>query len=866
MFCNIICHPPLGRPTFVAPEQEKVSFNVVVEASESARHEKWELALWHSTGPGNDWQALTLEETTEAPLLAESHGQENSFHRKYFNGQIEVPSGPAGPLQFTIKFKTSPECNWKWVNDQASPAPGDGAVHRQGTRLSADISAYFQGSDHSLSISSVASEAPETSLWAVSAKVDAAKGHQPGRRVVKLGLPRDVVRWFALIQDWSPWLAPRQGKAKYSADKDGILCSFLRKDGLHLVVLGISGVDHHLVLLRPDEDGNVLISARNDGAENGTARVAVAVGRSFDKAMAAAMYHARRVVGVPVVSAGPTTPAEPLAVDNGVKPEWFQEWFDGLTYCTWNGLGQNLTEDKILNVLEGLDKDNIKVTNLIIDDNWQTLDKPDQSQFLRGWSDFDANKEGFPGGLKGCVSQIRQKYKNILHVAVWHALLGYWGAVAPEGQIARRYKTCDVPMTRRDDHVTLRVVDAEDVHKLYNDFYSFLSNAGIDSVKTDVQYAINDMDNADDRSRLLKAYQDAWYINILRYFSARAISCMSQTPEIMFRSQLSGNRPYVILRNTDDFFPEVPESHPWHLFCNAHNALFTQYLNVLPDWDMFQTAHPWGAYHAAGRCVSGGPVYITDVPGKHDTKLIRQMTAQTPRGSTVILRPHLAGKTIEPYSLYQEEHLLRVSNYVGMQGTGTGILGVFNVTQHPLTELLSLGDFPGTEKGLYIVRSHCTGVVSKPLSRDDKTPLVTVSLPRGGWDIFSACPLQPVKVRTKDRKGVKTTAITNFGLLGKMTGSAAIIRSDMNFEENGRLRVWTSLKGLGTLGFYVSGLSGFSIRDDFMVLILGRAIPAHTVKADVTTNVLEIDVEKAWTEMGLSSGWSNEVGVEMFIR
>ncbi len=57
-----------------------------------------------------------------------------------------------------------------------------------------------------------------------------------------------------------------------------------------------------------------------------------------------------------------------------------------------------------------------------------------------------------------------------------------------------------------------------------------------------------------------------------------------------------------------------------------------------------------------------------------------------------------------------------------------------------------------------------------------------------------------------------------------------------------------------------------SIEDNFLVLILGKVVPVHTVKCSDKENVLEIDVETAWKEMGLSSGWSNEVGVEILIR
>jgi alpha-galactosidase len=46
---------------------------------------------------------------------------------------------------------------------------------------------------------------------------------------------------------------------------------------------------------------------------------------------------------------------------------------DGLSYCTWNGIGKDLTEDKIFNALDELAKNKINISTLIIDDNWQSL-------------------------------------------------------------------------------------------------------------------------------------------------------------------------------------------------------------------------------------------------------------------------------------------------------------------------------------------------------------------------------------------------------------------------------------------------------------------------------------------------------------
>lgn len=244
----------------------------------------------------------------------------------------------------------------------------------------------------------------------------------------------------------------------------------------------------------------------------------------------------------------------------------------------------------------------------------------------------------------------------------------------------------------------------------------------------------------------------------------------------------------------------VAASHPWHIFCNAHNSLLTQHLgNILPDWDMFQTSHPWGGFHAAARCVSGGPVYITDTPGVHDISLIQQMTAQTPRGNSVILRPHTIGKTTEAYVGFDEYKLLKVGTYVGMQKTGTGILGIFNATQAELTELVTVREFPGVlDRMEYVVRAHTTGQVSGVMTLEQKSALIRVDLPLRGWEILTAFPIRTFRLETNNINSPLKVAV--LGLLGKMTGAAAIISSELDVESNGRLRVWTSLKALGILG------------------------------------------------------------------
>jgi len=460
-----------------------------------------------------------------------------------------------------------------------------------------------------------------------------------------------------------------------------------------------------------------------------------------------------------------------------------------------------MTHEQVLKALDDLANNSIRISSLIIDDGWQDIDYRGKGQWQHGWNSFEAEPKKYPKGLKGLISDIRSKHRSIQHINVWHALLGYWGGLAPGGELARKYKTVNVV---RDDidprnlpiDSTMTVVAEEDVARFYCDFYQFLSSCGIDGVKTDGQYTIDTLVSAKARRDLIYTYLREWSHACLRSFSNKVISCMSQSPQMIFYSQLPSNKPAMVVRNSDDFFPEVPSSHPWHVWSNAYNSLLTMHLNVVPDWDMFQTVHQYSGFHAAARCISGGPVYITDVPGQHNVDLIKQMTGITTRGRTIVFRPSVVGRAIDPYTHYEDLSLLKIGAYHGRAATGTPIMGIFNVSAQSLTELVHLSCFSGVLPSLeYVVRSHQTGKVSLPLRQGLPTSLVIVSVGIHGYDILCAFPLAAFESKTRGQ-----VRVTNFGLVGKMTGCAALLKTQYTVLGNGRLLVDTTMKALGILG------------------------------------------------------------------
>ncbi len=746
-------------------------------------------------------------------------------------------------------------------------------------------------------------------------------------------------RYMALVRIWTPWLAPRHGERRFHITEDALFCSFLTCEGQHAVLLPVNGVNDTVTVFRSDADGHIIVAARNDGSAEGKFEFLAAISDDFEVANAAVMYEARRIIvqsrslteQVPLDAAHVNTKSvdsttKLLSKDDSSdgtqpepKPQWLEDWYDGLTYCTWNSLGQDLTEEKLFVALDDLATNGIHVSGLIIDDNWQSLDgmQGKTSQFQRGWTDFEANNKGFPQGLKTTIARIKNEHPAISNVALWHGLHGYWGGVSPSGTIAKNYKITELKKDARIAGDKILAVDPSDIHRMYDDFYRFLASCGITSVKTDVQFYLDSIALTADRRAFTIAYQSAWTTAHLRHFAGRALSCMSQIPQILFHSFLPVNTPRILLRNSDDFFPTVPKSHPWHIFCNAHNALFVQHLNVLPDWDMFQTSHAYSSFHAAARCVSGGPIYITDTPGEHDLDLVAQFTALNVRGQTIILRPSVVGKTIGIYDPYHAGHILKVGTYNGAAQTGNGIIGLFNVSDHEVSAMIPITDFPGVHVASseedrnsksgpsrqFLIRSHVNGQISQPITPTTPTfpsNLTLITLPIRGYDILTAhriydFPLSAASAEPQPRKdqaptGAVTeknptiTSIAILGLLGKMTGACAITSTYFEpYHSSGshNLRIYVSLKGLGTMGIWISDLEERSIDEGFLITILGKVVPRKRVVRKILSvegnrtlgeegkakaGVLEIDLLGAWKEIGLDSGWSNEVRVGVFIH
>lgn len=811
-----------GDPTFhVRAYSENPLDNLIVE-------------LWAKTELHDEWQSTPFRHVPAKSTVS------------YASFVLDIPRKNPGILEFTIRYRHKTGAHeWSWIstageNGQLVFLP---FLDNLSNISPSDI---FHHYDSAIRFEDVNSSVPDTQLLSISVE---APVKSPELTSISLGKPKGLVQWLSLERLMSFWMEPNQGRKLLNTPRDSFLIAFMREDGTHVVLLPISGMkDECQVWLKTDEkSGSLMMHTKNDNDKAGLGRVILGRGTTLSPTVDAVFAYTRSLFQNDYAMT--KQECEPVKVD----PQWFEDWIDGLFYCTWNAMYTDVTEEKILHAVAGLDKQGIQVTGVIIDDGWQDIDDK------RRWQSFEPTKSRFPNGLRGTVTTLKKRFPYIKHVGVWHALLGYWNGMSPSSWISQNYTM--LPITMRKITVprgleAMHVVDPREIARMYDEFYKYLAAEGITVVKCDVQASPDDISHSFPKERQLwRDYQDAFKAASLRHLSRRVIYCMSHVADIYLHSLLQRNVPPACIRNSNDFFPDQPDSHAWHIFWNANNDLYTSRLNVLPDWDMFDTAHPQAALHALSRSLSGGPILITDQVGKSDANLIVKMTSKSIRNAeTRILRFPSPAVCRYPYLNFTDGRFTKITNRTYDILT----LGVFNTTKQPATEAISLFDFTAHSKvGVtYAVFEQISGTV-RLTTHDPHELLFSAELEENRSLVYTASPLLTLPSNNE--------TIAVLGLVDKYAGSVAISNSRVSPSTHPALSI--KLTHLGVLGIWLSFEPELS---RILVTIADIVVPDWSVEFamqnDGEGGVLKVDTERAWREMNVDDGWSNEVTVVIYFR
>ena len=593
----------------------------------------------------------------------------------------------------------------------------------------------------------------------------------------RLGIPADMMLFAAAaVREDSPyWFKPAAGSDITKLPPQTAFLLLKRKDGLYSIIVPLPSESEANSLVW--RNGALEIYSENgDPVETVKGGIAafVALGDSPEKLIedsAAWIVRARGKVGdfkpATISNITQSEKAGTLRLFPAMRLRRFKktpDFIDKFGWCTWNAFYQDVSHDLVKAGLDSFKAAGVSPKFVILDDGWQQVeDAPTGGKLLAG---FGANAK-FPGGLKETVSLAKGTY-GVEKFLVWHAISGYWRGTSPTA--FPQYKPKKVPVTQSRYNAmqptlewqpgVISYLPGKNLRKFFLDYHTSLVAEGVDGVKVDNQSSLSFLAaGSGGRARLFKNVRDALDFSTEKIFANSFISCMSHAQEIWYNARCNN-----ISRGSDDFFPNDDASHGWHVWTNAMTGVwFGEFMWI--DWDMFESAHPFGAYHAAARAISGGPVYVADKPGAIDSVLLRKLVYAD--GS--VARADAPAKPTSDclfHDPYAEKSALKI--YAPVKDAI--IVGLFDLdTGSPDTAIetdLSPAIFSTLHARRYAVYLHAQHTVSI-INRDDT---VSVKLGSRKYEVATIVPL-------------KFARLAPIGLINMFNPASAILSVEKSPED-----------------------------------------------------------------------------------
>lgn len=413
------------------------------------------------------------------------------------------------------------------------------------------------------------------------------------------------------------------------------------------------------------------------------------------------------------------------------------DMMDLFGWCTWDSFYDQVKAQDIPVGLKSFEKGGVMPKMLILDDGWQTTGDRSMSRGQWKLAALQAN-EKFSPELKPTVDAA--KACGVEKFFVWHAIGGYWGGMDPKAEAMKKYTpvlskaihTDGIralnPTRWEQEQFDFGLAAPDQFARFYDDYHSYLKSQGVDGVKVDVQSAIEAHGQGRGGGvKLTRTVRQALEYSVQKHFGGEMINCMSNSNYMVYHYAGSN-----LTRSSGDFYPNEPASHSAHIFHNAVNSVWLSQF-AWCDWDMFQTSHPLGAYHAAARAVSGSPVYVSDRVDEHDFALIRQLTD---RNGKAMLAQDVAMPTSD--CLFTDPCAQNCLYKIFNRNTYSSVIGVFSFGGGLQSIPVSPSDVPGNTDGTYVLYSHKTGKAVMLSCRE----AVEVSLEGMQWDIITICKME----------------------------------------------------------------------------------------------------------------------------
>lgn len=447
--------------------------------------------------------------------------------------------------------------------------------------------------------------------------------------------------------------------------------------------------------------------------------------------------------------------------------------------------------------------------------------------------------------LKSVVDHIKSQF-GVKLVYCWHAAGGFWGGISHEIKDdpdmapynARLIHPTPTPGILEIDPTVAWVQPVlagvslpTDPSPLHQDMHKYLASCSVDGLKVDVQSTIGLVGSggAGGGPALAATWHASLEQSVKENFPGNhLINCMCHSTEDLYRMKDSN-----LARISDDFYPQNKSSHTTHIANCSYNNVFMGEL-VIGDWDMWQSSHEQNVLHAVARAVSGGPVYVSDHPQKHDFAILRRIVLPDGR----VLRAELPGRPtadslfIDP--MRDGKSALKVWT---VNKGGLAAVGVFNLqgagwdrkcrafTTHDLTPppvkaLVKPTDIPWPDitdtangTGKYVMYSDKMGRFEIVASEDNGSenqvaPGLELELPGGGGcDLVTISPIITVP-------GCLDVRIAPVGLVNMFNAGGAVLC--INNDSSGEVKMM--LTGSGRMLMYASKRPVAVIIDDIEVM------------------------------------------------
>jgi len=600
----------------------------------------------------------------------------------------------------------------------------------------------------------------------------------------ELGQPHSVERFTVCHRKMDPfWMVGGAGGPEDDVPPDTQWLLVRRTDGLLVLIVPI--LDSPLRFSLDGRGGTLAVWGDTGDAETvcqeGTA-VFIATGDDIYELQA----RGARAVIAKLGTATPRT-AKPLP-----------DFADLFGWCTWDAFYQDVSVDKVRRGLAAFRDGGVVPGFLLLDDGWhseQTM--PNGGRRL---TSFHATPDKFPGGLRVLKRMMVEEF-GMKKLIVWHAIMGYWAGVDVEafsGYDVVDHVRVTLPAFGKDGDMlfgwyglTCGQIPTDRIFEFFDNFHAALEAEGVDGVKVDNQSSLEYSGTGQGgRMELTRAYRQGLEASCEKHFNGRLINCMANANETYYMAGHSSG----LMRTSEDFWPGIPASHGKHLYTNALVSVwFGEFMH--PDWDMFQSEHEWGGFHAAARAISGSPVYVSDKVDEHNFDLLRQLVCSdggVPRCLDIA--------RLSPDCIFHDPTREPVALKLFNRNRHGWVLGVFNARYDETCPAVveacaSPTDVPGMPAGSYAVYAYRTARLCPCFMQGE-----TLILSQGEWEIFWIAPF--------------LDGVAILGLTGKFNGGGCLA----SFRHAG---------GKQTVSLLDTGDLLVAVRDGTLVASVGSGDPQH---------------------------------------